>query len=172
MAKKSTTAEKFKLLTDAMEKDVELARGTAAYGSSRADVERRWEEICKGLNGIGPPIRKMSEWRKVWTDLRGRTKKKLSLNKISICQTGGGPYQEVELSPIEQAVDSIVNINVAANPTGKILGLDIPSDNKENVCIDSEIPQIEIKQPKLLGKRSRTSKSEKSKMTKLVEKKH
>lgn len=127
----------------------------------------------------------------VWTDLRGRTKKKIAMNKNCIRQTGGGPFQEVELSPIEQTVDNIVKINVAANPSGTVLGLDvlphsstnsdvnpIPLNDNDIVFVSSNEMDSTYKGEenphntviKGLGKRRRQPKNEKTKMAKLADK--
>ncbi|XP_065368782.1 uncharacterized protein LOC135961216 [Calliphora vicina] len=137
----ATTAAQFELLVSEMEKHPEVARGMPNFGSSKASVENVWEATSKLLNAIGPPIRTSAKWRKVWTDYRGRLKKKLSNNKKSIRQTGGGPSEVSELTPIELAVDSIVSINVAANPSGTFYGVKIANE-PHNTVLASSPPSV------------------------------
>ncbi|KAL9927285.1 uncharacterized protein ACN427_014713 [Glossina fuscipes fuscipes] len=85
---KKTTNAQFDVLVREMAKRPDAARGYA-FGHKRDKVDADWREIVDLLNDLGPPVRNLSEWKKVWSDLRkrlqnrlngertGRTKKKL-----------------------------------------------------------------------------------------------
>lgn len=59
----------------------------------------------------------------MWTDLRNRTKHKISKNSSSGRKTGAGPFEGTPLSSTEMAVDAIVFSSVAANPSGREYGV-------------------------------------------------
>lgn len=79
---------------------------------------------------------------------------------------------------MEQSVDNIVSLNVAANPTGKILGLGLPtpshevplSPNETNNTKENETPLIATKRTNTLRKRRRKDKVDNPKMAKLADK--
>lgn len=76
-------------------------------------------------------------------------KKKISNNKSSIRQTGGGPSEYSDLTPLEQSVENICNTSVAANPSGNIFGLNVlstsqvlPPNPREDVLSSSMIEAL------------------------------
>ncbi|TMW46635.1 hypothetical protein DOY81_008285, partial [Sarcophaga bullata] len=79
---KKTTNEQFDLLKSEMSVHLAAARGYG-MGADRATVDAEWREIVEKLNAIGPPHRSLTEWKKVWSDIRLRNKKR-SLGKCSI----------------------------------------------------------------------------------------
>ncbi|XP_053960803.1 uncharacterized protein LOC128864993 [Anastrepha ludens] len=70
----------------------------------RSTANRLWEELSKQLNAPGPPIKNAKLWKKVYADQKYNAKRKLSFNKISKRQTGGGPYQQRALTPAEEVI--------------------------------------------------------------------
>ena len=70
----------------------------------------------------------------VWADLKGRTKKKISLNHQLLTGTGGGPFLSEPLSPLEEMVDEAVNVKGAAVPPGAVYGIE------EEVVTATETP--------------------------------
>ncbi|XP_046807326.1 uncharacterized protein LOC111689910 [Lucilia cuprina] len=125
---KITTTEQFEFLCREIKKYPEIASNKPVFGGSKAKIEGIWADITAKLNGLGPPQREVGEWKKVWAELKSRTKKKLSENHKSLTGTGGGPYQEDTLSPLEEMVDEAINIRSAALPPGNAIGLE------ENIC--------------------------------------
>ncbi|XP_017476213.1 PREDICTED: uncharacterized protein LOC108366349 [Rhagoletis zephyria] len=125
---KKTTNEQFDILSREMERNVQIARGAPVFGGSRAQFEEKWEQISLKLNSAGPPHRSVKEWKKVWTDIRNRTKKKISKNNSLLRETGGGPFNECSLTPLERTVDKIVNLSKSAAPCGLDFGVGL-SDN-------------------------------------------
>ncbi len=63
-----------------------------------------WSDICAKVNAVGKTKRTVDEVKRRWQDLRRRTKEKLSFNKSSANKTGGGPAEEIPLTPAEQQV--------------------------------------------------------------------
>uniref|UniRef100_A0A1I8Q7F6 Regulatory protein zeste n=1 Tax=Stomoxys calcitrans TaxID=35570 RepID=A0A1I8Q7F6_STOCA len=75
---KKTSSEQFDLLKLEMSKHPAAAIGGYGSGTERSKVDAEWREIVEKLNAIGPPHRTMTEWKKVWSDVRLRIKKRLS----------------------------------------------------------------------------------------------
>ncbi|XP_075149947.1 uncharacterized protein LOC142224021 [Haematobia irritans] len=75
---KKTSSEQFELLKFEMSRHPAAAIGGYGSGTERAKVDEEWKEIVEKLNAIGPPHRTMTEWKKVWSDVRLRIKKRLS----------------------------------------------------------------------------------------------
>ncbi|XP_037826181.1 uncharacterized protein LOC119614145 [Lucilia sericata] len=73
-------------------------------GQGRAVANRLWEQLSTKLNTAGPPIKEVKSWRKVFTDQKHQVKKKLSFNMASKKKTGGGPYEEMPLTPAEEQI--------------------------------------------------------------------
>ncbi|XP_073823692.1 uncharacterized protein [Musca autumnalis] len=74
---KITSTEQFDLLKHEMLLKPEAAMGYC-HGVDRAKVDAQWKEIVEKLNALGPPHRTVAEWKKVWSDVRLRTKKRIS----------------------------------------------------------------------------------------------
>ncbi|XP_036340196.1 uncharacterized protein LOC118749510 [Rhagoletis pomonella] len=123
-----------------MERNPDLARGVAVFGSDRGRVEERWEEIMRKINSHGPPTRTAVEWKKIWADLKSRTKKKIAENKRSLTATGCGPFRHSPLSEMEQAIDSLVFISRSAAPSGRVFG--IPSTATSNMSRHSSLEEM------------------------------
>ncbi|XP_065368785.1 uncharacterized protein LOC135961218 [Calliphora vicina] len=102
---KITTTEQFEFLCKEIKKYPEIALNKPVFGANKAKIEGIWADITNKLNGLGPPQREVAEWKKVWAELKSRTKKKLLENHQSIITTGGGPYHHDSLSPLEEMVD-------------------------------------------------------------------
>lgn len=58
----------------------------------------------------------------VWLDYKLKLKKKIATNKKGITGTGGGRYTQISLSPLEQAVDSLLGLQHAVDPRGICFG--------------------------------------------------
>ncbi|XP_049317911.1 uncharacterized protein LOC125780183 [Bactrocera dorsalis] len=86
-----------------------------------------WEGIASELNNISPPIRSGSEWNKVWLDYKLKLKRKIADNRKEIAATGGGPYNQRSLTPLEQAVDELLSLQQAVNPSGAAFGSTTPA---------------------------------------------
>ncbi|XP_067620051.1 uncharacterized protein [Eurosta solidaginis] len=135
---KKTTNQQFDILSKEMERNVDIARGAPVYGGSKAVFDRKWEEIAVKLNSAGPPSRSVNEWKKVWTDMRNRTKRKISKNRNEIRATGGGPFCESPLTAMEQTIDQIVNLNASPDPSGRDFGVE-PSQATTSAQSSSQI---------------------------------
>ncbi|XP_049308092.1 uncharacterized protein LOC125777372 [Bactrocera dorsalis] len=148
---KRTTQKQFEVLVRLMEGNPELARGMAPFGSTKKNRMELWEGIASELNNIGPPIRSGSEWNKVWLDYRLKLKRKIAGNRKEIAATGGGPYNQRSLTPLEQAVDELLSLQQAVNPSGAAFGSTTPAPAPAPAYLDEEhLAEVEV-QPEQAG---------------------
>ncbi|XP_018802664.1 PREDICTED: uncharacterized protein LOC108977435 [Bactrocera latifrons] len=110
-----------------MERNPDLARGFAPFGPTKKNRMKLWEGIASELNNVGPPIRSGSEWNKVWLDYKLKLKRKIADNRKEIAATRGGPYTQRSLTPLEQAVDELLSLQQAVNPSGVAFGSTAPT---------------------------------------------
>ncbi|XP_067625780.1 uncharacterized protein [Eurosta solidaginis] len=105
----------------------------------RATSNRLWEELSKRLNADGPPVKDAKMWRKVFADQKYQAKKKLSHNKLSKRQTGGGPYNEIPISATEEVIIEAAGLEVAVdgNSTVRTFG-NSPAHRSSTENSDSE----------------------------------
>ena len=95
---------------EAMELEVlveEANKHTGELQQRHLSVARRnviWEAICEKVNAVSKTRRSANEIKRRWQDICRRTKGKLSFNKTSANKTGGGPAEEIPLSPTEQQI--------------------------------------------------------------------
>ncbi|KNC32470.1 hypothetical protein FF38_00477 [Lucilia cuprina] len=104
---KKTTNEQFDLLKAEMALHPAAARGYGV-GAQRAVVDAEWKDIVDKLNALGPPERTMTEWKKVWSDVRLRIKKQ-SLKKAKKTRT----HKKVKLHPEEDQLMEALNSSIS-----------------------------------------------------------
>ncbi|XP_058827717.1 uncharacterized protein LOC131687628 [Topomyia yanbarensis] len=63
-----------------------------------------WMDMITKLNAVGPPVKTVAEWKRVWPTRKYKTKTKLSSNKKSPKKTGGGPYSVEELTFADESI--------------------------------------------------------------------
>ncbi|KAL4720957.1 hypothetical protein ACJJTC_012271 [Scirpophaga incertulas] len=100
--------EQFYTLLEFMECHGDLAQPLAgAQGRVRSD--KLWVDLTNILNAVGGGVSKTTEkWKKVWADLKSKTKKKGLTIRCHDRGTGGGPSNQQKLSPFEERVLSIL----------------------------------------------------------------
>ncbi|XP_054084549.1 uncharacterized protein LOC128921334 [Zeugodacus cucurbitae] len=134
---KHTNKTQFEVLVNEMKLHPDIAKGF----SQRAPGELNsfWEEISNKLNALGPPIKDRTGWKKVWTDFKFATKKKMVKNAKHISGTGGGPFSQVSLSSLEEEVSVILSLNTSVKGLKGINSFGcLPLTSIEN--IPDEIP--------------------------------
>ncbi|XP_049315829.1 uncharacterized protein LOC125779234 [Bactrocera dorsalis] len=132
---KRTTTQQFQKLVALMENNPDVARGMGNFGSTKKSRAEQWDLFAAELNAIGPPLRNGREWNKVWLDYKLKLKKKIATNRRETVATGGGPYAQQSLSPLEQSVDELLHLQAAVNPTGLAYG----SNEVETAVNNNEI---------------------------------
>ena len=158
-------------LVSLMETNPNIARNII----KKSEAKAQWENFTTQLNSLGPPIRDAETWMRVrttlsltltltlslqnliyihifqvWTDLKAKTKKKKMENEKEYKATGGGPNRIHVLTPLEETIARVINLERVINPPGRDFGIqsiedvvsaaeDISSEstelhNKENVA--------------------------------------
>ncbi|XP_075162764.1 uncharacterized protein LOC142235395 [Haematobia irritans] len=93
-----------------MEKNSDIAKGFVK--SDRVVADKKWQDLTVSLNSVGPPIKDIAGWKKVWSDWKISIRKKLSHNKRETKATGGGPYNQLVLSAAEERISQICGLHV------------------------------------------------------------
>lgn len=143
---KITTRKQFEILIREMENNPQIARGVRSFGETKANTEAIWKRITEKLNRVGPPLRTPEEWQRVWVHFKAKLKKKMFHNKTNLTTTGGGPSEEVSLSPIQQAAVELLQLEMAANPQENLNsnlaeGLEQQETELQNVCEWQQEPE-------------------------------
>ncbi|XP_036329205.1 uncharacterized protein LOC118741363 [Rhagoletis pomonella] len=143
---KKTNAREFGKMVQMMREHPDVARGLGAFGSNKKDTAELWKQLSVQLNALGPPVRDGRGWNKVWLDYKLKLKRKIALNRSESIATGGGPYRQLTLSPLEQEVDSLLGLERAANPEGVSHGASnsISAPLASENCIEEENLQSEV----------------------------
>ncbi|XP_037930398.1 uncharacterized protein LOC119665172 [Teleopsis dalmanni] len=139
-----------------MEKYPDIAKGICNKARSRPT----WEKIAVELNSLGPPIKTWDKWVKL-------KQKKIAANTAQFKLTGGGPSLVQTLSPMEEAIDNLVDLNQSTDPKGFELGLPnevnnfeiVEEQNAENGGAESEdevyLPPTSKKRKKVASNQTR-----------------
>ncbi|XP_058832484.1 uncharacterized protein LOC131690598 [Topomyia yanbarensis] len=118
---KVTNRKQFECLVAHMEKNPAIAKGqkyAEAASCSKAKYNEVWNRLSMELNSLGPPMRSLMEWQKVWTDFKLKTKRKLSHNRLESLATGGGTHKMAHFSSCEESVIALLSLDTAVNTTG------------------------------------------------------
>ncbi|XP_041972527.1 uncharacterized protein LOC121740269 isoform X1 [Aricia agestis] len=77
----------------------------------RLRSERLWDTLTHSLNAIGNGSTKTTKkWKKVWADLKSKTKKKGLRIRLAANGTGGGPHDGQSLSALDLRVLAIMGL--------------------------------------------------------------
>ncbi|XP_054089445.1 uncharacterized protein LOC128922543 [Zeugodacus cucurbitae] len=146
---KHTNKTQFEVLVNEMKLHPDIAKGFSQRAPG--DLNSFWEEISNKLNALGPPIKDRTGWKKVWTDFKFATKKKMVKNAKHISGTGGGPFSQVSLSSLEEKVSVILSLNTSVKITSiENIPDEIPttsSASKRPVESIFSQPDIELVEP-------------------------
>ncbi|CAH1970762.1 unnamed protein product [Acanthoscelides obtectus] len=120
MSRKQISILQKTMLIDFLEDHPELVSQKQTNQYTSADARKLWVELSEKLNAIPGATKQWTEWRKTWTDMKTRAKRKKSENKKEASQTGGGPSSAESLNEIDDKVLEIMG--------GEILieGLQVP----------------------------------------------
>ncbi|XP_017480776.1 PREDICTED: uncharacterized protein LOC108370051 [Rhagoletis zephyria] len=108
---KYTNKNQFEVLVNAMKLHPDIAKGFSQRAP--AELNTFWKDTSQKLNALGPPIKYKTGWKKVWTDFKFGIKKKMLKNAKQISGTGGGPFSQITLSPLEEEVSVILSLNTS-----------------------------------------------------------
>ncbi|XP_039968382.1 uncharacterized protein LOC120780171 [Bactrocera tryoni] len=123
-----------------MKLNQDLARGFIK-GDRTIAADKRHALVCK-LNAAGPPIKDIAGWKKVWLDWKMHIRKKLAHNKKEGKATGGGPYDQTVILPIEEEVAKICGLFEMVNGLEGALTFGVPEEHTEaeNISQRTEEP--------------------------------
>ncbi|XP_060665313.1 uncharacterized protein LOC132797569 [Drosophila nasuta] len=107
MGKHKSTFQ-YEVILNFMQANENLARGFAK--GDRVAAEAKWSELAGALNAIGPPIKDVAGWKKVWCDWKANIRKKIAHNKAEVRATGGGPYCQQPLTAMEEDVAKLCGL--------------------------------------------------------------
>ncbi|XP_049294079.1 uncharacterized protein LOC125769399 [Anopheles funestus] len=142
-------------MVDIMETAPDIARALF-----KGDQSAFWKELADNLNPLGPPIKNVATWKRVWFDYKCAVKKKLRDNKASLTATGGGPNRTKLLNELEERVANLTNLRatVEGNSAARF-GISRPGNNSiENnpntdiVPTQNQISSQQQQEPEVLQK--------------------
>lgn len=105
-----------------MEQNPNLAKGFHK-NTEKSTTNQQWGVIKTKLNSIGPPTREIDGWMKVWADFKTSVKKKRMHNKMESRATGGGIFKQKVLTPVEETVAALLQMDSIINPEGPTFGV-------------------------------------------------
>ncbi|VEN45040.1 unnamed protein product [Callosobruchus maculatus] len=120
-----------------------------------------WKKVEEEFNEHDKDFK---DWRSLkikYNNLKRKTKLKFSENKLDITQTGGGPYREVKIDPVDLAIKDIIGpqldgfSNIYDNDADerieepeKMIQIVVDENtNLENMAIDDENTNLECVAP-------------------------
>ncbi|XP_036317354.1 uncharacterized protein LOC118732332 [Rhagoletis pomonella] len=119
-----------------MEASPDIARGF--HRGNKEEVARFWRNAEMELNSVGPPMKNITEWKKVWTDVKKYVRHKAAENLKHSRGTGGCPNVQKPFSPIEEAIYNLIGMKESVEGVpAKTLGL--PSSDVVQV---NEVPEV------------------------------
>ena len=93
----------------------DLANGRLNSVSGKEKSEELWTNLCASLNALGPPIRSLEGWKKIWADQKSKTRSKLRKQIQHRKKTGGCPSSAKPLSSLEEKVMKVSNLDLGVN---------------------------------------------------------
>ncbi|XP_058812429.1 uncharacterized protein LOC131676981 [Topomyia yanbarensis] len=128
----NATQMQLSLLDEFMNKHKELARGSFMKTENGKDkCNKLWVELKTKLNAVGPPVKTVAEWKRVWTTRKYKTKTKLSSNKKSLKKTGGGPYSGKELTFADESIIEACGLEATVTGIPGVASYGFNSDMEE-----------------------------------------
>lgn len=114
-----------------MSENVGIAKNYLNAPQFKEQTKHFWTDLTETLNELGPPIKNTDGWKKVrefnlrittsilmlflcfkvWKDFKYNIKNKLRNNKLNVHGTGGGPNRKLPLSPLEEVIVQLLDLN-------------------------------------------------------------
>ncbi|XP_033248000.1 uncharacterized protein LOC117188374 [Drosophila miranda] len=74
-------------------------------------AEAAWKRLSKELNSVGPPVKEVCEWKRVWKDWKSCIRKKINNNRLEDSNAcGKGSLYQDTLTALEDAVAVICDL--------------------------------------------------------------
>ncbi|XP_055915205.1 uncharacterized protein LOC129948289 [Eupeodes corollae] len=84
MSNKHTSTKQFATLVEFLKENSGIKKGILNAPEYKAKNKELWDEITVVLNSLGPPVKTLDGWKKVWKDFKYNIKDKLRENKKSM----------------------------------------------------------------------------------------
>ncbi|KAH8247509.1 hypothetical protein KR038_005385, partial [Drosophila bunnanda] len=91
-----------------MKKNPDLAKGFVK--GDRVASDAKWSDLTNALNAIGPPIKDVGGWKKVWCDWRSAIRKKIAKNMAGVRATGRSPYSQQVVTEVEEGLAKVCGL--------------------------------------------------------------
>ncbi|XP_033254167.1 uncharacterized protein LOC117193530 [Drosophila miranda] len=114
-------------------------------------AEAAWKRLSKELNSVGPPVKEVCEWKRVWKDWKSCIRKKINNNRLEDSNAcGKGSLYQDTLPALEDAVavicdlydkpDRVVESRPKARPeiSNRLQLQDIKTDHDEVTATDDD----------------------------------
>ncbi|CAG9765772.1 unnamed protein product [Ceutorhynchus assimilis] len=142
MEKKTISPQQKIVLIEFMEQNPVMVTQKQSNQFTNADISKLWQTVTLTLNSIPGATKTWKEWRKTWSDIKSRTKKRVHENRKEALKTGGGPNISEGVNTEDEKVLEIIGGDLL------IEGIDVP---------EAGIPIVWKKQDYLLQKAVTTS---------------
>ncbi|XP_036343009.1 uncharacterized protein LOC118752258 [Rhagoletis pomonella] len=106
---KKINRHQIEILITLMEARPDIARGF--HKGHNDEVSRFWRNAEAELNSAGPPLKNITQWKKVWTDQKKYVRHKAAQSFEARKSSGGGPNTQQKLSPNEEAIYKLIGMN-------------------------------------------------------------
>ncbi|XP_047523206.1 uncharacterized protein LOC125061696 isoform X1 [Pieris napi] len=122
MSSLRTSYTQFSIMVEFMEKNGDLSKCQNSP-SGRLWTMKKWQELTDMLNSQGTrEARSEEKWRKVWSDFKNNTKRKLAKITHSLQGRGGRPTTSKCLTELEQRALAITGILTTIGPATESFG--------------------------------------------------
>ncbi|XP_039968635.1 uncharacterized protein LOC120780422 [Bactrocera tryoni] len=110
----------------------------------KEEVAAFWNNMAQELNSVGPPIKDISSWKKVWLDWKAYIKRKLVENKKEQSATGGGRNRQHHFNELEEAVITLTALQTSTSGIENTvsIGLPIAADVGNETEADVSMPSV------------------------------
>ncbi|XP_050340723.1 uncharacterized protein LOC126767189, partial [Bactrocera neohumeralis] len=108
-----TTKQQYALMVELLQQKPEMAQGFTKC--PKEEVAAVWNNMAQELNSVGPPIKDISSWKKVWLDWKAYIKRKLVENKKEQSATGGGRNRQHHFNELEEAVITLTALQTSTS---------------------------------------------------------
>ncbi|XP_055852449.1 uncharacterized protein LOC129916482 [Episyrphus balteatus] len=133
----STNHNQLELLVSIMETNPDIATGFTTY-RQKEDLQHFWKKTEKELNSLGPPIKAISEWKKVWFDKKKYIRNKIADNPRNKKATGGGQFKEFKFSQLEETIIRICAMRDSVEGCQNATTFGLPSFIKKRRMVTQE----------------------------------
>ncbi|XP_039970170.1 uncharacterized protein LOC120782085 [Bactrocera tryoni] len=129
-------------MVELLQQKPEMAQGFTKC--PKEEVAAFWNNMAQELSSVGPPIKDISSWKKVWLDWKAYIKRKLVENKKEQSATGGGRNRQHHFHELEEAVITLTALQTSTSGIENTvsIGLPIVADVGYETEADVSMPSV------------------------------